>query len=224
MQIFDSPKSGYQPLEADSFEKELQFALSDEIDDDQCLPADGDKFITEEPFIELNLKQQPPTEGLALLGFTPNMMLGSVPLRGSKSKRRGIEEKMSVVTPLRSSTISSQTTIGKEFNLLSSKLLEYKGVFTNDKAETAVFIGSGKTENSAFIGKMLPSISNHYNIAPAPAAINSLANISLQLTPSIFWHYPALNSYRVFFRQKYYLFRFEGNQVTNYLEEDHDRS
>lgn len=222
MKIFDSPKSGYQSLEEDDFEKEYQFFLSQEVDDAQSVSTDEAEPIIEDLPTVLNPKMLDASEKSVQPGGVLNMALGSLPLRGSKSKRRGNEEKMSVVTPSRSSSISSQTVIGKEFNFLSSSPLEYKGLFVNSKVETAAFIGNNKTENSAFIGKMLPLTSNHYNIAPAPVAVNGLANISLQLTPSVFWHYPALNSYRVFFRQKYYLFRFEGNQVTNYLEEDYD--
>ncbi|KOE88524.1 hypothetical protein ACS86_01925 [Vibrio alginolyticus] len=222
MKIFDSPKSGYQSLEEDNFEKEYQFVLSQEVDDAQCLSTDEEEPVTKDRPTVLDPKTQDSSKESVQLGTALNMAFGLLPLRDSKPKHRGIEKKISVVTSLRSSPISSQTAIGKEFKFPSPNLLESKGLFVNGQVEAAAFIGNNKIENSAFIGKMLPSISNHYNIAPAPVAVNSLANISLQLTPSVFWHQPALNSYRVFFRQKYYLFRFEGNQVTNYLEEDYD--
>ncbi|MDE1331356.1 hypothetical protein [Vibrio aestuarianus] len=222
MKIFDSPESGYQSLEENAFEKEYQFVLSQEVDDVQCLSTDEEEPVTKDRPTVLDLKTQEPSKESVQLGTALNMAFGLLPLRDSKPKHHGIEKKISVVTPPRSSPISSQTAIGKEFKLSSSNLLECKGLFINGKVEATAFIGNIKTENSAFIGKMLPSISNHYNIASAPVVVNSLANISLQLTPSVFWHQPALNSYRVFFRQKYYLFRFEGNQVTNYLEEGYD--
>lgn len=211
MEILDSPKSGYQSLEEDAFEKEFQFFLSQEVDGAQCLIIDEEESATKDRPTVLDPKTQDSSKESVQLGTALNMAFGVLPLRDAKPKHRGIEKKTSVVSPVRSSTISSQTAIGKEFKFLSPNLLESKGLFVNSQVEVA-----------AFIGKMLPSTSNHYNIAPAPAAVNSLANISLQLTPSVFWHQPALNSYRVFFRQKYYLFRFEGNQVTNYLEEDYD--
>ncbi|MDE1221976.1 hypothetical protein MCT05_14300 [Vibrio aestuarianus] len=233
MEILDSPKSGYQSLEEDAFEKEFQFFLSQEVDGAQCLIIDEEESATKDRPTVLDPKTQDSSKESVQLGTALNMAFGVLPLRDAKPKHRGIEKKTSVVSPVRSSTISSQTAIGKEFKFLSPNLLESKGLFVNsqvevaafignNKIENSAFIGNNKIENSAFIGKMLPSTSNHYNIAPAPAAVNSLANISLQLTPSVFWHQPALNSYRVFFRQKYYLFRFEGNQVTNYLEEDYD--
>ncbi|MDE1254840.1 hypothetical protein L9W76_17035 [Vibrio aestuarianus] len=222
MEILDSPKSGYQSLEEDALEKEFQFFLSQEVDGAQCLIIDEEESATKDRPTVLDPKTQDSSKESVQLGTALNMAFGLLPLRDSKPKHRGIEKKTSVVSPVRSSTISSQTAIGKEFKFLSPNLLESKGLFVNSQVEVAAFIGNNKIENSAFIGKMLPSTSNHYNIAPAPAAVNSLANISLQLTPSVFWHQPALNSYRVFFRQKYYLFRFEGNQVTNYLEEDYD--
>ncbi|MGR5250000.1 hypothetical protein ACPV4Z_16125 [Vibrio aestuarianus] len=211
MEILDSPKSGYQSLEEDAFEKEFQFFLSQEVDGAQYLIIDEEESATKDRPTVLDPKTQDSSKESVQLGTALNMAFGVLPLRDAKPKHRGIEKKTSVVSPVRSSTISSQTAIGKEFKFLSPNLLESKGLFVNSQVEVA-----------AFIGKMLPSTSNHYNIAPAPAAVNSLANISLQLTPSVFWHQPELNSYRVFFRQKYYLFRFEGNQVTNYLEEDYD--
>ncbi|MCO4174525.1 hypothetical protein K8D10_22525 [Aeromonas veronii] len=44
------------------------------------------------------------------------------------------------------------------------------------------------------------------------------------LSPAIFWQYPKVNSYRVLFAKKYYLFKFESNKVTSLLEGYYDRT
>ena len=44
-----------------------------------------------------------------------------------------------------------------------------------------------------------------------------------QIAPEYFTHYAQLNTYRVFFRNKYYLFQFEDHKVTNFLEGYYDR-
>ncbi|MGW7678715.1 hypothetical protein [Shewanella sp. S23-S33] len=44
-----------------------------------------------------------------------------------------------------------------------------------------------------------------------------------QISPEYFTHYAQLNTYRVFFRNKYYLFQFEDHKVTNFLEGYYDR-
>ncbi|MFW7525796.1 hypothetical protein ACODM8_16890 [Vibrio ostreicida] len=45
-----------------------------------------------------------------------------------------------------------------------------------------------------------------------------------ELAPEMFWQYPQVNSYRVLFRNKYYLFEFDEHKVTSFLEENYDRS
>ncbi|MGI2126963.1 hypothetical protein [Shewanella oncorhynchi] len=44
-----------------------------------------------------------------------------------------------------------------------------------------------------------------------------------QIAPEYFTQYAQLNTYRVFFRNKYYVFQFEDNKVTNFLEDYYDR-
>lgn len=44
-----------------------------------------------------------------------------------------------------------------------------------------------------------------------------------QIAPEYFTHYAQLNTYRVFFRNKYYLFQFEDHKVTNFLGDYYDR-
>ncbi|AEH12001.1 hypothetical protein [Shewanella baltica] len=44
-----------------------------------------------------------------------------------------------------------------------------------------------------------------------------------QIAPEYFTQYVQLNTYRVFFRNKYYVFQFEDNKVTNFLEDYYDR-
>jgi hypothetical protein len=44
-----------------------------------------------------------------------------------------------------------------------------------------------------------------------------------QIAPEYFTQYAQVNTYRVFFRNKYYLFRFEDQKVTNFLEDYYDR-
>ncbi|OEE72562.1 hypothetical protein [Vibrio ordalii] len=48
--------------------------------------------------------------------------------------------------------------------------------------------------------------------------------LNYSLSPDLFWQYPKVNSYRVFFAKKYYLFKFENNKVTSLLEEYYDRT
>ncbi|CAB1261495.1 Uncharacterised protein [Vibrio cholerae] len=52
----------------------------------------------------------------------------------------------------------------------------------------------------------------------------SLNYLNYSLSPDLFWQYPKVNSYRVFFAKKYYLFNFENNKVTSFLEECYDRT
>ncbi|ELT7571286.1 TPA: hypothetical protein RSW71_003365 [Vibrio cholerae] len=52
----------------------------------------------------------------------------------------------------------------------------------------------------------------------------SLNHLNYSLSPDLFWQYPKVNSYRVFFAKKYYLFNFENNKVTSFLEECYDRT
>ncbi|WP_293631474.1 hypothetical protein [Shewanella sp. CG12_big_fil_rev_8_21_14_0_65_47_15] len=44
-----------------------------------------------------------------------------------------------------------------------------------------------------------------------------------QIAPEYFTQYVQLNTYRVFFRNKYYVFQFEDHKVTNFLEDYYDR-
>jgi hypothetical protein len=62
-------------------------------------------------------------------------------------------------------------------------------------------------------GNMLTSVQP---ILPSPM-------LHYQIAPEYFTHYAQLNTYRVFFRNKYYLFQFEDHKVTNFLEDYYDR-
>jgi hypothetical protein len=54
--------------------------------------------------------------------------------------------------------------------------------------------------------------------------VMSSNNLNYSLSPAFFWQYPQVNSYRVFFARKYYLFTFENKKVTSFLEEYYDRT
>lgn len=57
-----------------------------------------------------------------------------------------------------------------------------------------------------------------------PLPLPSPYRLNYQLSPTLFWQYPQVISYRVFYAKKYYLFKFENNKVTNFLEEEYDRT
>ncbi|AYV25052.1 hypothetical protein L1D61_25640 [Vibrio mediterranei] len=64
------------------------------------------------------------------------------------------------------------------------------------------------------------------SVAGIPIALQNLlpvegtARSHYELAPEMFWQYPKVNSYRVLFRNKYYLFEFDKHQVTSFLESD----
>ncbi|AUI86410.1 hypothetical protein BS333_08430 [Vibrio azureus] len=54
--------------------------------------------------------------------------------------------------------------------------------------------------------------------------VAGMARTNYDLAPEMFWQYPQMNSYRVLFRNKYYLFEFVEHQMTNFMEEYNDRT
>lgn len=61
------------------------------------------------------------------------------------------------------------------------------------------------------------------NTAMTVQPVLSSLMLHYQIAPEYFTQYVQLNTYRVFFRNKYYVFQFEDNKVTNFLEDYYDR-
>lgn len=69
----------------------------------------------------------------------------------------------------------------------------------------------------------LDNINLNHGVFNKTSLVN-LNHLNYSLSPTLFWQYPQVNSYRVFFARKYYLFTFENNKVTSFLEEYYDRT
>ncbi|WP_247651565.1 hypothetical protein [Shewanella oncorhynchi] len=75
----------------------------------------------------------------------------------------------------------------------------------------------------------LPSLGSKHaaigtvNTAMTVQPVLSSLMLHYQIAPEYFTQYVQLNTYRVFFRNKYYVFQFEDNKVTNFLEDYYDR-
>ena len=69
-------------------------------------------------------------------------------------------------------------------------------------------------------GLAVPSIIALQTVIPTAG----MAQTNYDLAPEIFWQYPQVNSYRVLFRNKYYLFEFEDHVITSFMEEYDERT
>ena len=74
------------------------------------------------------------------------------------------------------------------------------------------------------VGKSLNPVQLAVNSEMTIQPILSLPILHYQIAPEYFTQYAQLNSYRVFFRNKYYVFQFEDHRVTNFFEDYYDRN
>ncbi len=98
----------------------------------------------------------------------------------------------------------------------------------------------GQGLNNSFSGKASHDIFHREEVktntdrggltVPSSLALQTLVPVErttrthFELSPEMFRQYPLVNSYRVLFRNKYYLFEFEEHQLTNFIEDVYDRT
>ncbi|MPY23324.1 hypothetical protein [Shewanella sp. YLB-07] len=61
------------------------------------------------------------------------------------------------------------------------------------------------------------------NVSTVVQPVLSSQMFHYQLAPEFFTQYAEVNTYRVYFRNKYFFFQFVGHEVTDFLEEHYDR-
>ncbi len=124
----------------------------------------------------------------------------------------------------RSGGVTSQSSTLVQRGAVSSELV-------NQVALTTVISEEGKASHDIFHREVVKTNTDRGGLTvPSSLALQTLVPVErttrthFELAPEIFWQYPLVNSYRVLFRNKYYLFEFEEHQVTSFLEDVYDRT
>ncbi|PMG44469.1 hypothetical protein BCU90_22180 [Vibrio lentus] len=123
-----------------------------------------------------------------------------------------------------SGRVTSQSSTLVQRGAVSSELV-------NQVALTTVISEEGKASHDIFHREVVKTNTDRGGLTvPSSLALQTLVPVErttrthFELAPEMFWQYPLVNSYRVLFRNKYYLFEFEEHQVTSFLEDVYDRT
>ncbi len=125
---------------------------------------------------------------------------------------------------LMSGRVTSQSSTLVQRGAVSSELV-------NQVALTTMISEEGKASHDIFHREVVKTNTDRGGFTvPSSLALQTLVPVErttrthFELAPEMFWQYPLVNSYRVLFRNKYYLFEFEEHQVTSFLEDVYDRT
>lgn len=122
----------------------------------------------------------------------------------------------------RSDGVTSQSSTLVQRGVASSELV-------SQVALTTVISEEGKASHDIFHREVVKTNTDRGGLTvPSSLTLQTLVPVErttrthFELAPEMFWQYPLVNSYRVLFRNKYYLFEFEEHQVTSFLEDVYD--
>ncbi len=123
-----------------------------------------------------------------------------------------------------SGRVTSQSSTLVQRGAVSSELV-------NQVALTTLISEEGKASHDIFHREVVKTNTDRGGLTvPSSLALQTLVPVEkttrthFEIAPEMFWQYPLVNSYRVLFRNKYYLFEFEEHQVTSFLEDVYDRT
>lgn len=136
-------------------------------------------------------------------------MQGKLNLEPSVGLRSGAQNREWAIAPSALKEIQSQIFMGR-FSGGDSNNLKGSPLTLFEAEPKNVHTGSANLNPRYSVLQNFPVVSSNY--------------LNYSLSPDLFWQYPKVNSYRVFFAKKYYLFKFENNKVTSLLEEYYDRT
>ncbi|MCC4238176.1 hypothetical protein LL266_16930 [Vibrio anguillarum] len=136
-------------------------------------------------------------------------MQGKLNLEPNVGLRSGAQNREWAIAPSALKEIQSQIFMGR-FSGGDSNNLKGSPLTLFDAEPKNVHTGSVNLNPRYSVLQNFPVVSSNY--------------LNYSLSPDLFWQYPKVNSYRVFFAKKYYLFKFENNKVTSLLEEYYDRT
>ncbi|MGF1845533.1 hypothetical protein [Vibrio lentus] len=131
-------------------------------------------------------------------------------------------------------TPSGRHTLSGRVTSQSSTLVQRGAVsseLVNQVALTTLISEEGKASHDIFHREVVKTNTDRGGLTvPSSLALQTLVPVEkttrthFEIAPEMFWQYPLVNSYRVLFRNKYYLFEFEEHQVTSFLEDVYDRT
>lgn len=136
-------------------------------------------------------------------------MQGKLNLEPNVGLRSGAQNREWAIAPSALKEIQSQIFMGR-FSGGDSNNLKGSPLTLFEAEPKNVHTGSANLNPRYSVLQNFPVVSSNY--------------LNYSLSPDLFWQYPKVNSYRVFFAKKYYLFKFENNKVTSLLEEYYDRT
>ncbi|MGC7854649.1 hypothetical protein ACP3W8_17675 [Vibrio anguillarum] len=136
-------------------------------------------------------------------------MQGKLNLEPNVGLRSGAQNREWAIAPSALKEIQSQIFMGR-FSGGDSNNLKGSPLTLFEAEPKNVHTGSVNLNPRYSVLQNFPVVSSNY--------------LNYSLSPDLFWQYPKVNSYRVFFAKKYYLFKFENNKVTSLLEEYYDRT